>query len=546
MAIDYSKWDKIELSDDSDIEVHPNVDKKSFIKWKQRDIHEKREKRNGEIKTLLVQLSMYAQLNLRLDYLLSKLTPEQWLDQSVVTKTLNEKFDPNQRFNYHQLLAEKGDTLRKGLRDLTFEPQELENIPPYNEMIEDLCTTIKADEPGAANDPQVFLSHIKNHRARIDNVLSLLTIKLDELLNEKASLISSDDLKPGFDRSIMNKDGDNDDDVMPTPLATTKPASDPKASADNTKPLDGNAPPSKETITSTAQSAAPSNTKASVPDTASASASAPATSTAVSGEEEADELMILPETAIFGRISETDLGASATYLMKHTRICSEQQKDALLMTAFELFLDENDAKTAHQIVHQALLLQYIALLAGANPLRDLMIRAIKLFCTKVSDNSSQAKKAFAQDVQNTFSHIQTRCQVIAKERAERSDRGEGDDEDALIQLKSLDEGTELSVNIPNVGTHEYEVFSSKLSQPLQDAVQTQSLEQVNAELAKLSVSEAERVLDVFNECGVIGVSGYLENEQDFEQLQREYQETKNENVDNGQVNAVQSLADEVD
>ena len=43
--LNYSKWDNLELSDDSDIEVHPNVDKRSFIRWKQRDIHEKREMR---------------------------------------------------------------------------------------------------------------------------------------------------------------------------------------------------------------------------------------------------------------------------------------------------------------------------------------------------------------------------------------------------------------------------------------------------------------------------------------------------------------------
>ena len=43
--LNYSKWDNLELSDDSDIEVHPNVDKGSFIRWKQRDIHEKREMR---------------------------------------------------------------------------------------------------------------------------------------------------------------------------------------------------------------------------------------------------------------------------------------------------------------------------------------------------------------------------------------------------------------------------------------------------------------------------------------------------------------------
>jgi cell division cycle protein 37 len=30
---DYSKWDKIELSDDED-DVHPNIDKDSWFRWK--------------------------------------------------------------------------------------------------------------------------------------------------------------------------------------------------------------------------------------------------------------------------------------------------------------------------------------------------------------------------------------------------------------------------------------------------------------------------------------------------------------------------------
>lgn len=47
--LNYNKWDNLELSDDSDIEVHPNVDKKSFIRWKQQDIHQKREERKMEL-----------------------------------------------------------------------------------------------------------------------------------------------------------------------------------------------------------------------------------------------------------------------------------------------------------------------------------------------------------------------------------------------------------------------------------------------------------------------------------------------------------------
>ncbi|KAF9156037.1 hsp90 co-chaperone Cdc37 [Actinomortierella ambigua] len=51
-AINYSKWDALELSDDSDIECHPNVDKRSLIRWKQEQIHREREERRTKIKKL--------------------------------------------------------------------------------------------------------------------------------------------------------------------------------------------------------------------------------------------------------------------------------------------------------------------------------------------------------------------------------------------------------------------------------------------------------------------------------------------------------------
>lgn len=47
--VDYSKWDNLEISDDSDIEVHPNVDKRSMIKWKQEALHRERAERKAKI-----------------------------------------------------------------------------------------------------------------------------------------------------------------------------------------------------------------------------------------------------------------------------------------------------------------------------------------------------------------------------------------------------------------------------------------------------------------------------------------------------------------
>ncbi|KAF9913448.1 hsp90 co-chaperone Cdc37 [Lobosporangium transversale] len=51
-AINYSKWDNLEISDDSDIECHPNVDKRSMIRWKQEQIHREREARRTKIVAL--------------------------------------------------------------------------------------------------------------------------------------------------------------------------------------------------------------------------------------------------------------------------------------------------------------------------------------------------------------------------------------------------------------------------------------------------------------------------------------------------------------
>lgn len=541
MAIDYSKWDKIELSDDSDIEVHPNVDKRSFIKWKQRDIHEKRAQRNAEIKALLVQLSMYAELNSRLDYLLSHLKPEQWLDQLCVSSTLAEHFDPKQKFDYEQLVKDRGDTMRRGLRDLQFDSSELENMPPYNEMVEDLCVQIKNDEPGAASDPEVFVSHIRKHRAKIDDVLSNLSVKLDELLNEKANLISSDDIHTGFDRSFLNKDDDNKDTQRPANISTESKA--PAAT------ILAPAAPSK--LVSTSLENAPARPAIATSTEQSSKSAPPLTSADV-----LDELAISPASAEYAKILDQDLKASASYLIKNTAICNEQQKDALLMLAFEYILDNNDTVGARRVIHQALLLQYIVQLAGTKPLRDLIIRAVKLFCAKVSDNSSPAHQAFTQDVENTYNHIRSRCKILASEREKEAENGDNDDvvddENALIQLKAIDEGTELSVSLPEPGTPEHNLFSTELSPALQEAVKTQLLDEVNKELAKLSVAEAEKVLEIFNECGVIGVSGYLENEDEFKELQKEYrdhnatEDAAGDSTQKVEVPKQQRLEDEVD
>lgn len=503
MPIDYSKWDKIELSDDSDIEVHPNVDKKSFIKWKQRDIHEKRHQRNVEIKSILLQLTMYAKLNQRVDLIVDQVPLSDLLDTQKIMALVNERFDPNEKFDFEKLKEEKSSSIRKGLKDITFDRDEVENTPPYNEMIEDLFTQIKDDHEDARHDASKLLGYLTDHRNKIDNLLLKQALKLDELLYQKSLLISSDDYHTGFDRSFLNVDGpEQKSEKEPQPADSGKTeakASETQASGAKGSEISQSAAHKKDGAEKTGlpHSVVPS-----------------APLQGLSSDEQFDELKVLPETLEFSRISPGNLEQSAQFLIKHYYICTEHQKDSLIMTAFDFQLQENPTQ-ARQVVYQSLLLQYISQLAGPKASKDQTIRATKLFFSKLSDASSPACQAFNQDVENTAAHIRNRCKIIQEEQ-------QTNDEEALIQLKALDESTTLEVNPPVEGTPEHAVFMEKLSPEMRQAIGSGSLDEVNKIFATMKVEEAEKVLEIFNECNVIGISGVLENEEEFERLKDQY------------------------
>ncbi|KAH9004917.1 Cdc37 N terminal kinase binding-domain-containing protein [Lactarius hatsudake] len=73
MPLNYSKWDQLKVSDDSDNEGHPNFDNISFIRWKLRDVHEKREARDHRIEQLGAQVACNDVLLARLRVLQPKL-----------------------------------------------------------------------------------------------------------------------------------------------------------------------------------------------------------------------------------------------------------------------------------------------------------------------------------------------------------------------------------------------------------------------------------------------------------------------------------------
>ncbi|AOA62057.1 Hsp90p co-chaperone [Komagataella phaffii CBS 7435] len=464
MPIDYSKWDKIELSDDSDIEVHPNVDKRSFIKWKQRDIHEKRLQRNTEIKTLKIQREMYTQLNKRVDSMLSKLDLNQIADESTRNSFLASNFDASEKCTIEE---------------------DQQNNPTYNEMVEDLFTQITEDiskEGKDAKNGSIIVDKLKEHRAKIDAVLKEIDPKLDQLLQEKALHISSEDIHEGFDSVIINKS------------ATSKIAS--------------SRSPGETVKTTTIETINNPQPTVPLPDIT----KAPSQELSTLGE-----LDVLDETLEFSKIDVSQYRAIARFLDQHPYIISEQQQQALTMKAFDAQLEGNSQR-AFQIVHQALVIQYVNQLCGARPKSEILPSykpqetAIKLFIGKLTDKNHPARKAFEEDVKRTFTHILERCKILAEEN-----KAMGEEQVEQIQLRSMDEGTELMVTIPQENTPEYEAFL-KIPKVMQDALRTSSIDEVNKVFSNMSVPEAEKILELFDQSGAISVAQLLENEEEFDKL----------------------------
>ncbi|GMM38711.1 Cdc37 protein [Saccharomycopsis crataegensis] len=448
MPIDYSKWDKLEVSDDSDVEVHPNVDKKSFIRMKQRQIHDERIKRDQDIKILTTQNNMYVHLNKRVDSMLKEMNDAELLSESKRNKYLEARFDATEKSN------EEG----------------LEDGPTYNEMIEDLYTQIFSDNK--VTDGTHLRQLVLEHRKKIDDVSARNNEKLATLLEEKKNHITSDDIHTGFDSFYSNKD-------------QVKKQSDAEKKNTVTK---------KQTVTQIETLNSPTIEQQKKTE-----------------REELEDLETYPETDAFGKIHMKDYTDSAKFLRSNPFIVSVQQKDALMMKAFDYQL-KDDGKTAKNIVHQALMIQYISDLAKDSKSIEKIESAIGMFFGKMLQDNSLLMK----ELENTYNHIKNRCEILKKDNA-----GIADDQaqEEQIQLKSMDPNSQLTVSIPNPDTEadKYEEFL-KLPVAMQDAVKTKSLDEINKVFASLKIEESESILDIFEKSGVIGVQAVLENEEEWDKL----------------------------
>jgi len=467
MPLNYSKWDQLELSDDSDIEGHPNVDKKSLIRWKQRDIHEKREIRKEKIKHLEAQIDCNKVLLPRIKEIHSNLTNQ----SSSVSATV-----------YFNSLVEQLQT--NPSRDCPPGNDPTKPEQTYDGMILSLLKMVsdkakekvkQADTLGAEKETRLAKEldiEVATHIERLGDTIDKDQKALDDELKEQKKHITSDDLHDGFDSKYIPPL------PAPPPIPLTKHEKK-KTQVTEIEVLNPQAVAS--------------------------------TSAAEDDEDEDDEDEGVPElTPALVTFSKIPLGAydrSFEYIQQHRDVYVSGASDALLVAAFRA-QGQKKSKYAKQCVHQSLLLQYCEKLG-----RD----GVGLFFKKMVGGDKRAIKVFEDDVENTYKHIVTRAKIVEEEEAQGREQ---------IQLVPENPNQSISFNVPDgpppeqlvlegPGTENMDLEEVKkalqfrwnvfqgFSPALQEALRSGGLDGVNEVLGKMSVPEAEGVVNSLDLAGIL-------------------------------------------
>lgn len=200
----------------------------------------------------------------------------------------------------------------------------------------------------------------------------------------------------------------------------------------------------------------------------------------------------------FAKIRLGDYRASHQFISEHPSVLSERETDGLLVEAFSAQMDGKNSY-AQQCVHQALLLQYC---------RQLGKDGVALFFKRITTKDHQANKLFTEDVANTYNRIRSRVAELKTEREQEEAQGGVEQ----IQLHAVDPNTKINIVVPPPITESSapgeraarEIFDS-FPPGLQRALESASLDEVNKVLGKMSVSEAEEVVERLGDGGMLSL-----------------------------------------
>ena len=325
MPVNYSKWDALELSDDSDFEPHPNVDKRSFIRAKQNQIHQQRAQRSHEIETLKYERIINDGLLERIDTLLAALRSHE-----------ADARNPDE-FMMQALMECAGDPTQDEPPKPPPGVHSQSEQPRYSQMMASLVDQVKK-EVGSKSDDwyKSYLDGVGGHRKKVIDLQKELIEKLENLEKEAGKKITSESIHTGFDSSSVNK---------PKVKEAEKPKSKSKPKEEVVEVL--NPGSLKKDSLHRMDSAVSSGAEADVDEP-------------ISNNTDPDEEHIEPTKLgkEFAKIKVGDYRACLQFISEHPDVVAERETDGLLIEAFNAQLDHNNSTYAKQCVHQALLLQY--------------------------------------------------------------------------------------------------------------------------------------------------------------------------------------------
>lgn len=493
MPLNYSKWDNLELSDDSDIEVHPNIDKKSFIRWKQRDIHEKRDQRKAEKDAIKAEMDTNDALSPRLDELIAS------------TKKQGSAY-------YSREVAKlSAGRQQRGNKDSP-------NGPTTDDMILSLLLQIQQHENlqgKTGNDlDEALLNELQRHREKLGARQTQIQFELEQMEKEDSKKITSDSIRDAWNSGYVAK-------AEPQPEVKRKSASKAEKKA--------------ETVIETL------NNPSSSTSTAGAPSSTPTAAAAESDDDEddipeADDIQrqfadlpccvpsSIPLSAStipskFDPTKSLNINAFETalqFLSKHKLLLhpSSNTTDSLLLEAFNAQM-ASKSSLARRCVEKALMIQYCNKLGpdGVN----------LFFRRMVASKDGRASVVYLNDVLATYARIRDRSKTLAEQQ---KNAGEGEEQ---IQLVAEDDTTTISFDLPDGPPPEvielqgeakenlnpedvrawlqrrWDIFQS-FPEDFRKALETKQLIRVNEVLASINVDQAEQIVRNLDQAGILNFS----------------------------------------
>ncbi|KAG6891652.1 hypothetical protein C0992_012701 [Termitomyces sp. T32_za158] len=480
LSASYKKWDKLELSDDSDIEGHPNVDKKSLIRWKQRDIHEKRELRKHTIAHLKAQIACNSVLLPRITHIAATLAdpappipPTAYFNSSVERLEKNPSCDCPPGNNPDKLEQTYDGMLLALLRKVGDDART--KVKEANTL------DSERDEKVAKYLASGMAEHVTRLRETIDND----TAKLAEEEKEQKKHITSEDLHDGFASKYI------------PPLPEPEPI--PHAKFDKGK---------GKTQTTTEYEVLNPNAVSST------SAAASADKDEDEDEDEDEETLpdLTPSLEAFSKIPVRGYEKSFEFIQSHRDVIVPGASDALLVAAFRA-QSAGKTKYAKQCVHQSLLLQYCEKLGPDG---------VRLFFRKMVSGDPRAETVFVNDMEGTYQHLVERVNVSLKEQSEASGKEQ-------IQLVPENPNQSISFNVPDGPPPEnlvlegpqtegldieevrkalqfrWDVFEA-FPTDLKDALKQGTLDAVNKVLGDMDVATAESIVQQLDMAGIVSLT----------------------------------------